>query len=113
MLLSSVTSGPRSAGDGQVSQGGLGFGNHALDHLARRHDVLDESRALAARGVAALDVAVLAGADGGREADALGLEREGQDLGRALLPLARKVVADGAARFSSRAAVHHRAFLVD
>src|SRR5215470_15316699 len=114
MLLSSLTCAPGfSAGDGQAGQRGFGFGDQPLDHFARGDDVLDESCALAARSMAIFHVAFFAGPDGRGEAHALGLERKGQDLGRALLPLPREVVADGAAGLARRAAVHHRAFLVD
>src|SRR5215470_16050047 len=114
MLLSSLTCAPGfSAGDGQAGQRGFGFGDQSLDHFARGDDVLDESCALAARSMAIFHVAFFAGPDGRGEAHALGLERKGQDLGRALLPLPREVVADSAAGLARRAAVHHRAVLVD
>src|SRR5215469_841740 len=91
----------------------LGLGEQPLDHLTRGHDVLDEACALAAGGVAAVHVALLARADGRGEAHALGLEGERQNLRRPLLPLSREFVADGAARLAGSAAMHHRPFLVD
>src|ERR1700675_1346782 len=107
-LLGSVTGSPRiSLVAGQALKRGLGLGDHAFDQLARGHDLADEPRALAAGGVAVLDVALLARPDGGGEAHALRLEREGQDLGRALLPLAREVVADRAAGLAGGAPMDH------
>src|SRR5574341_614690 len=81
----------------QALERGLGLGHHALDHLGRGHNLADEPRALAAGGVAAFDVALLTGPYGRGESHALSLQREGQDLGGALLPLAGEIVADGAA----------------
>src|SRR5690242_18173471 len=91
----------------------LGLGDHAVDHLARGHDVLDEARALSAGRVPAVDVALLAGADGGGETHALGLEGKGQDLRGTLLPLARELVPDGAAGLAGGAAMHHRPLFID
>ena len=76
---------------------GFGFGDDAVDQLAGGDDLADEAGALAAGGVAIVDVAVLARPDRRGKAHALGLKGKRLDLRGALLPLAREVVPDGAA----------------
>src|SRR5712691_658320 len=89
------------------------LGDDGLDHLAGRPDVAYETRALAARGAAVLDVALLAGADCGGLAHALELDGKQLDLRLAILPRAREVVADEPAGLARRGARHHGAFLID
>src|SRR5688500_2935043 len=96
----------------QAGQRVLGLGDEPAHHLTGGDDLADQPRRLTARGIAVVDVPLLARADARLAAHARALHGEGLDLPLALLPLAREVVADEATGLAGGRARHHRALLV-